>query len=228
MTTWMVVEDEPDVYELLLALFDLWGIEGVAFITRDEAIAWINDVDNGRYQGELPDMALLDIRLPDDMYFGGVVVAERLRKSPVLGSIAITYVTAGEFSPEERRNIYARTSPDEWIKKPLPTFDKLRVILDDVLAKKGIQTSDTSQSSSENGKVDDAELMDDDFVGVDDDWTPADTPLPTFDGLDDQTDHSPSPLSTERHKKNKKSSSQSNNHNNGEKSDEKPRNDSSQ
>lgn len=59
----MVVEDEPDIYEVLLAMFEMWGIEGVAFVDGEEAIAWIDDVDNGRFQGELPELALLDIRL---------------------------------------------------------------------------------------------------------------------------------------------------------------------
>ena len=32
----MVVEDEPDIYELLLAMFEMWGIEGVAFVDGEE------------------------------------------------------------------------------------------------------------------------------------------------------------------------------------------------
>ena len=57
-----VVEDEPDIYEVLLAMFEMWGIDGVAFVDGDEAVAWIDDVDSGRYRGELPELALLDIR----------------------------------------------------------------------------------------------------------------------------------------------------------------------
>lgn len=225
MTTWMVVEDEPDVYELLLAMFDLWGIEGVAFITKEETLAWIDDVDNGRFQGELPDMGLIDIKLPDDDD-GGIIIAERLRKSPVLGSIAIVFVTANKYTPEERRSIYARTSPDEWIQKPLPTFDELRVILDDVLARKGKQSTSAENSKPANGSTAD-DMLDDDFLGVDDDdWVPVDEPLPTFDGLDDQTDSAPSSISSER-RENNHQSSRKNNNNHGGKSNKKPRNDSS-
>lgn len=37
MTTWMVVENEPDIYEVILAMFEIWGIEGIGFVS---------DVDN--------------------------------------------------------------------------------------------------------------------------------------------------------------------------------------
>ncbi|MBZ0301183.1 MAG: response regulator, partial [Anaerolineae bacterium] len=87
MSTWMVVEDEPDIYEVLLAMFEMWGIDGVAFVDGEEAIAWIDDVDGGRFRGELPELALLDIRLPGAV--SGAAVGERLRKSTVLGDIAI-------------------------------------------------------------------------------------------------------------------------------------------
>ena len=41
MSTWMVVEDEPDIYDVLLAMFEIWGIEGVAFVDGGEAVGWI-------------------------------------------------------------------------------------------------------------------------------------------------------------------------------------------
>ena len=61
----MVVEDEPDIYDVLLAMFEIWGIEGVAFVDGAEAVAWIENVDQGRVRGELPELAILDIRLPE-------------------------------------------------------------------------------------------------------------------------------------------------------------------
>ncbi|HVO68978.1 MAG TPA: response regulator, partial [Aggregatilineaceae bacterium] len=90
MPTWMVVEDEPDIYDVLLAMFEIWGIEGVAFVDGAEAVAWILDVDQGRVRGELPELAILDIRLPE---ISGPAVGARLRQSPVLGNIAIVLIT---------------------------------------------------------------------------------------------------------------------------------------
>jgi CheY-like chemotaxis protein len=134
LSTWMVVEDEPDIYEVLLAMFEMWGIEGVAFVDGEEAVAWIDDVDNGRFQGELPELALLDIRLPGEI--NGVGVGERLRKSPVLGDIAIVLTTAYKLSSEEQEEAMTKSQADLWLPKPLPKFNELQGILEKVIAEK--------------------------------------------------------------------------------------------
>lgn len=128
----MVVEDEPDIYEVLLAMFGIWGIEGVAFVDGEEAITWIDDVDAGRFQGELPELALLDIRLPGAV--DGVGVAERLRKSPKLGQVAIVFATAYRLSPDEEKTIMKTSAADRLIYKPLPKFNELQTLLEDVIA----------------------------------------------------------------------------------------------
>lgn len=132
LSTWMVVEDEPDIYEVLLAMFEMWGIEGVAFVDGEEAVAWIDDVDNGRFKGELPELALLDIRLPGEI--NGVQVGERLRKSPVLGQIAIVLTTAFKLSVEEQEAAITQAGADKWLPKPLPKFNELQGILESVIA----------------------------------------------------------------------------------------------
>src|SRR5579871_2522365 len=85
LSTWMVVEDEPDIYELLLAMFEMWGIEGVAFVDGEEAVSWIEEADKGT-PGEHPELALLDIRLPGNV--SGPDVGARIRQSPVLNQMA--------------------------------------------------------------------------------------------------------------------------------------------
>ena len=130
----MVVEDEPDIYEVLLAMFEMWGIEGVAFVDGEEAVAWIEDVDNGRFQGELPELALLDIRLPGDI--NGAMVGERLRKSPVLGQIAIVLITAFKLTPEEEEAVIKQAGADKLVYKPLPRFNELQTLLEGVIAER--------------------------------------------------------------------------------------------
>ncbi|MBZ0292708.1 MAG: response regulator [Anaerolineae bacterium] len=139
MSTWMVVEDEPDIYEVLLAMFEMWGIEGVAFVDGEEAVAWIEDVDSGRYRGELPELALLDIRLPGAI--DGTMVAERLRKSPVLGHIAIVLSTAYKLTVEEEKKIIDQAGADKLIYKPLPKFVELQQLLEGVIASRRAQIS---------------------------------------------------------------------------------------
>lgn len=134
LSTWMVVEDEPDIYEVLLAMFEMWGIDGVAFVDGEEATAWIEDVDNGRFQGELPELALLDIRLPGKI--NGPMVGERIRKSPVLGDIAIVLSTAYKLSPEEEKAVVEQAGADKLMYKPMPRFDELQRVLEAVIAQR--------------------------------------------------------------------------------------------
>ncbi|MGB1286545.1 MAG: response regulator [Aggregatilineales bacterium] len=131
MSTWMVVEDEPEIYDLLLAMFELWGIEGVAFVDGEEAISWIEDVDSGRFKGELPELALLDIRLPGEIQ--GIHVGERLRKSPELNNVAMVLTSAYVLNKDEQAEAIEFAGADRWVDKPLPRFDKLQTLLDDVI-----------------------------------------------------------------------------------------------
>jgi CheY-like chemotaxis protein len=140
----MVVEDEPDIYEVLLAMFEMWGIEGVAFVDGEEAVAWIDDVDSGRFRGELPELALLDIRLPGAI--NGVAVAARLRKSPILGEIAVVLSTAYRLTPDEEAKVMAEAGADKILYKPLPKFNELQQILEDVITARRAQVSQDKPS----------------------------------------------------------------------------------
>ncbi len=133
MPTWMVVEDEPDIYELLLAMFEIWGIQGVAFVDGPEAVAWVEDVDQGRVRGELPEVALLDVRLPQ---LSGPEVAQRLRQSARLGQIGIVLITAYRLSPEQEKNVIAEAQADLLLFKPLPALAELREMIEGVIVKR--------------------------------------------------------------------------------------------
>jgi len=146
----MVVEDEPDIYEVLLAMFEMWGIEGVAFVDGEEAISWIDDVDNNRFQGELPELALLDIRLPGDV--NGVDVGERLRKSPILGNVAIVLTTAYKLSPDEQDEAMKRSGADKWLPKPLPKFNELQGVLEAVIAQRRSMAANSTPQSKNGSK----------------------------------------------------------------------------
>ena len=103
MTTWMVVEDEPDLYEMVLTMYEMLGIEGVAFTDGEEAITWIEEVDNGEYKRELPELALLDIRLPGKVQ--GPSVGARLRGSPAMKGMTVVLMTAFKLTPKEEKAI---------------------------------------------------------------------------------------------------------------------------
>jgi len=134
LSTWMVVEDEPDIYEVLLAMFEMWGIEGVAFVDGEEAVTWIEEVDKGQFLGELPELALLDIRLPGAI--SGPMVGDRLRKSPLLEHITVVLTTAYKLSPEQERQAIEQAGADKLIYKPLPKFHDLKRLLEDLIAQR--------------------------------------------------------------------------------------------
>lgn len=142
----MVVEDEPDIYEVLLAMFGIWGIDGVAFVDGEEAIAWIDDVDDGRFQGELPELALLDIRLPGEI--NGVQVGERLRQSSILGDVAIVLTTAYKLTPEEEKGVMRQAGADKLVYKPLPKFGELQALLESTIAERRARPASPAERSS--------------------------------------------------------------------------------
>jgi CheY-like chemotaxis protein len=126
----MVVEDEPDIYDVLLAMFEIWGIEGIAFVDGAEAVAWIEDVDRGSVTGELPELAILDIRLPE---VSGPEVGARLRKSERLGRIAVVLITAYRLNKDEEEQVKTRAQADTLMYKPLPPMPELRKILAQII-----------------------------------------------------------------------------------------------
>lgn len=134
MTTWMVVEDEPDLYDMVLAMYATMGVDGASFVTGEEAIEWIEEVDEGHYHGELPELALLDIRLPGSI--DGTAVGARMRTSPHLKNIVIVLMTAYQLSPTEERRIVDQAGSDLLLYKPLPKLNELHATLRDLVNKR--------------------------------------------------------------------------------------------
>lgn len=128
MSTWMIVEDEPDIYALLLAMFDVWGIEGIAFVDGEETVRWIVDVDGGMPLREPPELALVDVRLPGEI--SGVHIGERLRKSSILDDMVIVLITAYRLSPADEEAMRLQAGADILLHKPLPDLRDLRGMLD--------------------------------------------------------------------------------------------------
>jgi CheY-like chemotaxis protein len=139
MSTWMVVEDEPDLYDTLLALFEIWSIDGVAFTNGTDAVKWIEDVDRGEANTNLPELALLDIRLPG---VSGPEIGQRLRESPVLNDVAIVMMTAYHLTPTEEKAVLEKSRAGTLLYKPLPSPTEFRDIL-----QKAIETQNRPDQS---------------------------------------------------------------------------------
>jgi CheY-like chemotaxis protein len=137
----MVVEDEPDIYEVLLAMFEIWGIQGIAFVDGGEAVRWVDDVDAGVVQGELPELVLLDIRLPE---VSGPEVGARLRQSGRMSQIAIVLITAYHLTPEQEQSVLKLSGADKLMYKPLPPMQDLRKLLDEIIAKRKMMAANST------------------------------------------------------------------------------------
>jgi CheY-like chemotaxis protein len=131
MSTWMVVEDEPDLYDTLLALFEIWSIDGVAFTNGTDAMKWIADMDRENTHTNIPELAILDIRLPG---VNGEHIAARLRQSPLLRGMAIVLITAFLLPPQEERKIVELAQADILLYKPLPAPPEFRGELQKAIA----------------------------------------------------------------------------------------------
>lgn len=127
----IVVEDDPDLYQTLLTMFDIWSVDPIAFTDGADAIKWIEEMENDLSVVSIPKLALLDIRLPGEI--GGPEIAERLRASPLLGNIGIVLMTAFHLTPREEREVMARSQADLLIYKPLPIPQELREMFDEVI-----------------------------------------------------------------------------------------------
>jgi len=137
----MVVEDEPDLYDTLLALFEIWSIDGVAFTNGTDAIKWIEDVEKGNTDSNIPELALLDIRLPG---VSGPEIGKRLRESSVLSDIAIVMMTAYHLTPQDEAKVIAQAKSNYLLYKPLPAPVEFRTIL-----QQAIDSQNQSQKQSE-------------------------------------------------------------------------------
>ncbi len=131
MPTWMLLEDEPDLQEVILTMYDILGLDGVAFESGTEAVEWIDMVDRGEFDGELPELALLDVRMPDQI--SGPEVGARIRHSPRLNNIVVVLMTAYRLGPADEQAMRNKAKADLVIYKPLPPVDELYYILNGII-----------------------------------------------------------------------------------------------
>ncbi|MBP7690027.1 MAG: response regulator [Thermoflexales bacterium] len=123
----MVVEDDRDTAEMLTAYFEAQGYDVVS-------VAWGQDAVRQAQQDQLPDLILLDIRLPD---MDGYEVCKRLRAHRRTQNVPVIFLT-------EKRERSDRLSGLElgavdYITKPFDIQD-LRLRVRNILRRSKYQT----------------------------------------------------------------------------------------
>jgi two-component system alkaline phosphatase synthesis response regulator PhoP len=124
--TWLLVEDDPDIRNFVQMVMTVWGETPLPFPDGRTAWAWLDSVENGSYQGELPELALMDIRMPGHT---GDEIAARIRQTEPLKHIPIILMTAFTLSESEVAEMQKRAGFDHLINKPLPELDRLQQLL---------------------------------------------------------------------------------------------------
>lgn len=133
MNPWLLVEDEPDIREMLLAVFDIWKIRCIVHQSGEETLEWLKDVEHYK-TADLPELALIDIRLVSDL--DGITIASRLRSNPLLKNMVIVLNTAYALTEQEKQQCLNLSQADHVMSKPLPRFEKLYEELNTLINKK--------------------------------------------------------------------------------------------
>jgi CheY-like chemotaxis protein len=131
MTSWILLEHEADLQDMMLTMVQILGDEGVAFSDGEDAIEWIAAFEQGRISVQKPELALLDIG--NRLERGGTAVAERLRASSRLKHIIIVLMTSRRLRFEDEEAVVEDAGANFVLYKPLPSTDELELILHGLL-----------------------------------------------------------------------------------------------
>ncbi len=118
-TTWLIVEDDTAVRDVVEMMCALWSFEFRAFKDGFQAADYLNNPDPPE---PLPDIALLDIRLPGPW---GHELGARIRQHPRLKGIFIFLMTSYALSRADEERYLRIARADKLIYKPLPPMDDL-------------------------------------------------------------------------------------------------------
>ncbi len=140
---WLLVEDDPDIRNVVAVMMQLWGEKALALADGNAAWRWLDGVAAGTYKDDLPELALMDIRMPGHT---GDQIAARIRITEALKDIPIILMTAFTLSDGEVQSMMARSGVDHLIKKPLPDMDVFKSTLYKVRDEKRKQLASQSKS----------------------------------------------------------------------------------
>jgi len=129
---WLILEDETAVRLMLERFLSTKGISTVSFENGDLALAWLRQVESGQSTTQIPEMAVIDIRLPGS--YKGYEIAGHLRESKVVNAIKIVLMSAYSYTDDEMDLMNKLAQPDLFLQKPLPEiselFKNLQALLD--------------------------------------------------------------------------------------------------
>jgi len=114
--TVLVVDDDPDICGLLQTYFKLEGLATRAARNRDEIVAELR-------RSPLPDVVLLDVKLPDA---NGFDILHRMRQHPVLKGLPVIMLTGEATREAVLKGILG--GADGYITKPFDIHHMVRAV----------------------------------------------------------------------------------------------------
>ena len=128
---WMVAEDDPVLRSILKMMLTLWEVDALVFADGNEAWDWLDEVERGHHRLPLPEVALLDIRMPGHL---GYEVGARMRSIVATRAIPLLIMTAYHLSDQDKAQIYASARPEHLVAKPFPSLDEFRSLIETIIA----------------------------------------------------------------------------------------------
>jgi CheY-like chemotaxis protein len=132
--TWMIVEDDGAIRDVLEMMCDLWGFKVLAFKDGFQAMEYLA---NEKIGAPLPAVALLDIRMPGPW---GHEISARIRQHPQLSDIGIILMTAYELPGQDEEKYLQSSGADRLLFKPLPPMDDLLNFVHEVMRARSAKT----------------------------------------------------------------------------------------
>jgi PAS domain S-box-containing protein len=146
----LIVDDNPVNRELLTQLTQTWGMLPRAADSGEKALSWL-------CQGELFDLAILDLRMPK---MNGIELAEAIRSLPKYQALPLVMLTAVNLSPKE---LQKRTQVQfiAWLQSPIKKSQLYNTLLQVFWQQSASETSSSpeaaiSRTSYRNRKIETA------------------------------------------------------------------------
>lgn len=117
---WLIVEDDPVIREIVKLGCDMMGHPARIFANSKQTLAWM---DESIPESEIPDIALVDIRMPGGL--DGHELAAHMRRHENLSDIVIVLMTAYELPGSQREEVMTVSGADMLLFKPLPPLEEL-------------------------------------------------------------------------------------------------------
>ena len=127
--TWLVVEDDYAIRDVIATMCDLWNFEVISLKDGFQATEYLENDD----PDPVPDIALLDIRMPGPW---GHEISAKIRQHARLSNIGIILMTAYELAGKDAEQYLATSGADELLYKPLPPMDELLDVVKAIVARR--------------------------------------------------------------------------------------------